>query len=395
MIKDMNVNVSHAFYYTSAKFNSGDAFVNNVKKVIGAVTVYDEKKKYDDPCIRDLQTVQSFLKGGGQTYRTHRVFLDEVSPELEAAGMSAFYTMISYFEESNVISLSFHYGLKGITSDELIGIRQSGVNKEYDFGKEKYSCASLAERISKALGLSSHVETSIICEITKFGDLKTISEIEEKNLNLIYGLMTSDEGYDFVPEEMVRERLSNSWGSRDFMRIYASRKAFLFINLLDTQRHGEYLERQKQFGTDIYGGINPYFEMGECPLTVNHGILFSVEFAMILRALINEVLSFQTEYKNNKRSSYYKKIRETRQLRRKIIKVLEKVEQTQIAEIGELSTILLSSQHIQPVIEEVKYLLELLEGDLTLIYSERNNVLVTILTVLGLLLAVWQVLLAF
>jgi len=129
-------------------------------------------------------------------------------------------------------------------------------------------------------------------------------------------------------------------------------------------------------------------------LTVNHGILFSVEFAMIMRALINEVMTYQTEHKKKKFISYYKRIKETRDLRRKIIMVLEKVEQTEIAEIGELSSVLLTSQHIIPIVEQVKYLLELLEGDLSLIYSEHNNLLVTILTVLGLLLAVWQVVLA-
>ena len=92
---------------------------------------------------------------------------------------------------------------------------------------------------------------------------------------------------------------------------------------------------------------------------------------------------------------YYTAAHQTRELRHKIIKVLEKVEQTQIAEIGELSTVMLDNQHIVPIVEQVKYLLELLEGDLTLIYSERNNALVTVLTVLGLLLAVWQVVLAF
>ena len=94
-------------------------------------------------------------------------------------------------------------------------------------------------------------------------------------------------------------------------------------------------------------------------LTFNPGILFSVEFAMIMRTLINEVLAFQSEHKKKKFRSYYKRIRETLELRRRIIMVLEKVEQTQIAEIGELSSILLTSQHIIPIIEQVKYLLVL------------------------------------
>lgn len=395
MIRDMNVNISHTFYYVATGFSIGNTFVNTAKKAFGAVTVYDENKTFDNPYITDMQTAQSFLKGGGQTYRTHRVFLDGVCPNLETSGMSGFCTMLSYFEEANIIALSFHYGMKGLTSDQVIGIRQSGVHKEYDFMGECQSCNTLAEKISKAIGLRSLLETSFLCEVTKFGELKTLEEIEQNHANLLYGLMSGDEGYAFVPEEMARERISNNWGSRDFMRIYATRQAFLFINLLKTPRQLEYLDRQTQFGTDIYGSTNPYFYMEDCPLTVNHGILFSVEFAMMLRALINEVLAFQTEYKNKKFVSYYKRIGETRELRRKIIKVLEKVEETQIAEIGELSAILLSSQHVVPIVEQVKYLLELLEGDMTLIYSEHNNNLVTILTVLGLLLAIWQVLLAF
>lgn len=395
MIRDMNVNISHTFYFTAGGYSTGEAFVNATKKSLGTVTVYNEDQTFDNPYITDMQTVQKFLKGGGQTYKTYRVFLDDVCPDMEKAGMSGFCTMAAYFEEANIISLSFHYGIKGLTSDQVIGIRQSGVNKEYDFNGENISCEGLAEKIGRMLGLSSYIESSYLCEVTKFGDLKSLDEIEKNHANLLYGLLSGDEGYAFVPEDMARERISNNWGSRDFIRIYASRQSFLFINMLKTPRQQEYLDRQTQFGTDIYGSANSYFFMEDCPLTVNHGILFSVEFAMMLRALINEVLAFQSEYKNKKFSSYYKRIRETLDLRRKIIKVLEKVEDTQIAEIGELSAILLSSQHVVPIVEQVKYLLELLEGDLTLIYSERNNTLVTVLTVLGLLLAGWQILLAF
>ncbi len=394
MIQDMNINVSHSFYYNSPFFQNGEAFINRVRKAFPSVTVYDENKSFDDPYITDMQTAQRFLGGGGQTYRTHRVFLDDVFPDLESAEMSGFCTMISYFEESNVAAISFHYGKKGLTSDEVIGLRQSGVNKEYDFGGEKCSCTTLAKKISTLLGFSTHIENSYLCEITKFGDLQDLQQIEDGHAKLLYGLLTGDEGYDFVPEELARERLVNNWGSRDFMRIYAGRQSFLFINLLNTPRQTEYLDRQTQFGTDIYKSTNPYFYMEDCPLTVNHGILFSVEFAMIMRALINEVMAYQTEHKKKKFIFYYKRIKETRELRRKIIMVLEKVEQTQIAEIGELSTVLLTSQHIVPIVEQVKYLLELLEGDLTLVYSEHNNVLVTILTIIGLLIAVWQVVLA-
>ncbi len=394
MIKDMNVNISHAFYYPSGTFSGGEAFLARLKKHFGSVVVYDENAKTDDPDIKDLQIAQDFLRGGGQTYKVFRAFLRDLRLGEEGEGPRRFLAMCSYFEESDIISLSFHYELKGITSDEVIGIRQSGVHKGFEFGNGTFSCASLANEIRGKLGLSEHTESSIMIEVTKFGDYDTLSEIEEKESKLLYGLLSGDEGYQFVPDELVAERLKLNWGSRDFIRIYACKQAFLFINLLRSSHQKEYLERQIAFGNATYGGCNPYFFMEECPLTVNHGILFSVEFVMVLKALINEVLVFQTKRRKRSHSSYYKRIRETRDFRRKIIKVLEKVEQTQIAEIGELSAVLLTSQHVAPIVEEVKYLLELLEGDLSLIYSERNNALVTILTVLGLLLAVWQVILA-
>ena len=394
MVENINVNISHAFYYPSGVFKSGEEFINAIKKRFESVEVYDEDMKFDDANISDMQIAQKFLRGGGQTYKVYRVFLKDLHLGDESKGPDKFCVMCSYFEESDIISLSFHYEMRGITSDEVIAIRQSGVHVGYEFADGNLSCAALATKIKDVLGLQNHTESSIMIEVTKFGDYDNLEKIEEEQSKLLYGMLSGDEGYEFVPDELVKERLELNWGSRDFIRIYACKEAFLFLNLLRTPRQKEYIDRQIQFGTATYGGCNPYFFMEECPLTVNHGILFSVEFVMVLKALINEVLVFQTERRKNAHVSYYKRIKATRDFRRKIIKVLEKVEQTQIAEIGELSAMLLTSQHVAPIIEEVKYLLELLEGDLSLIYSERNNLLVTILTVLELLLAVWQVILA-
>lgn len=388
---NIDANISHAFYYTSALKKKKEDFAEKVKKIFKSAVRYDISMQTEDPYMKDMQTAEKFLHGGGQTYRVCRFFINDYKVNLEKAGFTGWTVLLSYFDEADIISLSFHYGLSDVTTDKIIGIRQSGANREYDFESGKESCASIAKKVSELLDLSKHVEISFLCEITKFGEYTDIKEIEEKEAHRIYGFLSGDEGYDFVPEGLVKERLQSAWGSRDFIKLYASRQAFLFLNLLNSSRCDDYLKRQTQFGTEIYGGCDPYFYMGTCPLTVNHGIMFSVEFVMVLKALINEVLIFQTEYQKKKISSYYRKIGETRSLRRKIIKVLEKIEITEISEIGELSAMLLVSQHIAPIVDQVKYLLELLEGDLTLVYSERNNLLITILTVLGLLLAFWQI----
>ncbi len=394
-MKDVfNANISHSFFYTTP-YSSVEDYIALVKKNWPDALGYALNEKQEHPYLVDMQTAERFLKGGSQTYAVKRFFLTELDIDLERSGLHGWCVMLTYFEESNMASLSFHYSVKDRTTDQLIAIKQSGVAKKLYFKDGEFSCNDLASIIASKLNLSTvPSEKSYLCEITKFGDYTDLDEIEEKESNRMYGFLTGDEGYAFVPKELVKERLSAFWGSRNFMRIYAGGKSFLFLNLLDSPKRSDYLDRQTQFGGDIYGGADPYFFMGECPLTVNHGILFSVEFVMMLKGLINEVLIFQTEF-SKKTFSYYKRIRMTREFRRKIILVLEKVERTEIAEIGELSAILLESQHISPIVDQVKYLLELLEGDLSLIYSEHNNTLVTVLTVLGLLLAAWQILLAF
>ncbi|MBR2327779.1 MAG: hypothetical protein IKA51_04075 [Clostridia bacterium] len=395
-MKDIfNANISHSFFYT-APYESIDEFVAQVRQNWPNAIGYALNEKQDHPYLVDMQTAERFLKGGSQTYQVKRFFLtDDNKIDLEKSGLAGWCIMITYFTESNIAGLSFHYSVKDRTTDQLIAIKQSGVNKKHFFEGGEFSCSELASLIASKMALpDTPCEKSYLCEITKFGDYTDLEAIEREQANRMYGFLSGDEGYAFVPEELVRERLSASWGSRNFIRIYAGGKSFLFLNLLDSPARLEYLDRQTQFGGDIYGGADPYFFMGECPLTVNHGILFSVEFVMMLKGLINEVLLFQTEF-SKKKFTYYKRIKMTRDFRRKIILVLEKVERTEIAEIGELSSILLESQHISPIVDQVKYLLELLEGDLSLIYSEHNNTLVTILTVLGLLLALWQILLAF
>ena len=53
---------------------------------------------------------------------------------------------------------------------------------------------------------------------------------------------------------------------------------------------------------------------------------------------------------------------------------------------------MLISQQIEPIIEKIKYLLELLESELDLLYQTSTNRLINFLTVAGLILAAIQVL---
>lgn len=66
-----------------------------------------------------------------------------------------------------------------------------------------------------------------------------------------------------------------------------------------------------------------------------------------------------------------------------------------MAELGELDRIIMDGLDINPLVEKIKYLLELLESELDLLYQTSTNTLVNILTVCGLLLAAAQIIIAF
>jgi len=391
----MNANITHSFYYSSAALGTAEEFVRLVKIRVPGAVLYDPEADQPQPYLRDLRTAEKFLHGGGQPYAAVRFFPEDLRPDLARAGFAGWCAMISYFPEVGVLCLSFHYALRGVAPDQLIVLRQCGENRPLPFPGGDRSCTEQAKALREALGVATQPgERCYLCEITDFGGLGDPDEIERDHAALLYGLLSGDEGCGFVPESLVRERLKCAWGSRDFIRVYAFGAALLFLNLTGSAERQRYLAREQSFGAAAYGGCNDYFRMEDCPLTVNHGILFSVEYVMMLKALIDDVITYQGSYSRQHGKSFYQRIRATRDFRRTIILVLERAGQTEISEIGELSSVLLESQHIAPVVDQVKYLLELLEGDLNLMYSERNNVLITILTVMGLLLAAAQVLLA-
>lgn len=83
-----------------------------------------------------------------------------------------------------------------------------------------------------------------------------------------------------------------------------------------------------------------------------------------------------------------KKPKNTKEYRGELLATLNKVENLEISEIGEMEKVLLESQQINPIIEKIKYLLDLVESELDLLYQNSTNRLINILTVLGLILSV-------
>ena len=74
-----------------------------------------------------------------------------------------------------------------------------------------------------------------------------------------------------------------------------------------------------------------------------------------------------------------------------MIRMLSKVDTISISELGELDDLVVRELGVSERIESVRNLLELLESNLDLMYSTNTNHMVTLLTVIGLVFALIQV----
>ena len=107
-----------------------------------------------------------------------------------------------------------------------------------------------------------------------------------------------------------------------------------------------------------------------------------------MKTIAHRILEFQASFQQSRTGNFRDDIQRTKDYRRELIATLNRVENIDMTELGELEKVILNSQQITPIIDKIKYLLELLESELDLIYQTRTNKIANMLTVLGLLLTI-------
>jgi len=210
----------------------------------------------------------------------------------------------------------------------------------------------------------------------------------------MYGIISGDEGWNHIPAELAETRIQPDWSSRDFVEFITFGSNFLLLNLIDSPAAKRYRENQTSFGGTYYGGMNPYFALNPPVAGVNHGIIYAVELVMAMKTIAHRILEFQASFQQSRTGNFRDDIQRTKDYRRELIATLNRVENIDMTELGELEKVILNSQQITPIIDKIKYLLELLESELDLMYQTRTNNIANMLTVLGLLLTIVGIVLA-
>ena len=113
--------------------------------------------------------------------------------------------------------------------------------------------------------------------------------------------------------------------------------------------------------------------------------MLSQEMVTVIRAVAMRILNRKEDFSRSGSLTLSNEIERTKKYRSELITTLNKVENLGISEMGELEQLLLRSYRISPLIDSIKYLLELLESELDLLYQQSTNRLVNILTIVGLI----------
>ena len=367
----------------------------------------------NEPLLHDIRIVQGFLHGDGLPFECHRLLLKDYDLHFTEFPLQGTGVVVSVFPEFNTVQIYFFFRAEQLSTDQLIYLRQifngnapflnrvngrkGSLNYHYQriadhlgakaVNREQMYLLELRQiyRAGEDGSTAAEPEDTVSAELSETVDYEGFIKTESRR---IYGMLCGDEGWAFVPEDLAMERLSNTWGSREFVRFFAFGNNAILFNMIDSARGDAYLERQTGFGTRAYGAPNEYFFLKSEAAGVNHGIFFGQETIMVIKTIAANIMSRQANRRLSRQPSLRNDLRLTKEFRAELITTINKVENLGISEMGELEQMLIHNFRISPLIESIKYLLEMLESDLDLLYQQDTNRKVNLLTVFGLLISV-------
>jgi len=368
-----------------------DILKSRVREAFPDCIFEDDEGAENHPFFRDLNTAQGFLHGGGLPFRSFRFLFDRYHLKMEEAEIGESLAFMTIFPEVSIAQVQICLNVKNCSEDFLVYMRHvqgNGRKLQNDDGR-KLSIEDIYREISSALGCEiTDREGTYLIEVTKFNDYEKAADVFAVHGQALYGMMCGDEGYRHVPSELALLRINeHCWGSREFTKLATFGSNTIFVNLNQSRTAIEYRENRRSFDDRFYGDIDPYFLIRSNYAGINHGVLFSTELVMVIKTISSRILSRQSSFYNRTGGLLHEEIRKTKHFRGELITTLKRVENLSISEIGELEQVLLKGQQIEPLIDKIKYLLELLESELDLLYQSNTNKLVNLLTVVGLLLS--------
>lgn len=324
--------------------------------------------------------------------------------------------VLTYYAGAHVATVTVNLVLSSCSVDDIICLRQAVYrDKQLEFCNCRHSAGgtqlgnigafvwSYVTALVAALDADGRSDIAVnsrgtVIELTRVTDCESPAEAIERYPKELYGLLTSDEGWRYVPITRALDRLEHRWATRDFVTIIPGPGAVLQLNFASNGTAHDYRKTQECYWSTYYGECPEYFYFDPPLAGLNHGSLITLETVMVMDVLIRNALA-----ENQRDAAYasagrgfsltraltspFRRMREVRERRSKLLRAVQSLEDCSVDELNVLGRMLVEEWRIPAGIDKVRDLLDLTENDLMLEYQSQTNRMVLWLTVLSLLFA--------
>ena len=327
-----------------------------------------------------FDTAEEFLYGKELPFPVERHYR-KAEIRCGKAGISDSHIVVSFYPESSAAQVSVCLTLEDASRDDFVYLRQIRNAKEELFTVDgrPVSLPQLCEEVLKECGLRDLHQggTSVIIELNRFGSCTDPLELSEEEQRCLYGILTGDEGYLYVPQSLAEERMAGSWTDRDYVKVFACNGNYVLLNFNRGETYADYIDGQLPYAERYYGGLNEYFTMDAPTAGIDHGLFFSVEKGQLIRTVSQRLMN----------AAGTDGIRSGRQMQEDVSRTLAGIERLTGGGPGGLESLVLDDLDVSGDAANIRSLLERVKTDLDLSYSKATNRMVTVLTILGLLAA--------
>lgn len=283
-----------------------------------------------------------------------------------------------------------------LDSNDTFGPKPTDISqfKEYSPPLITYFSDNYLKALKKWLGdidFKNVSTNAILIEVRNIENddfsISTFDTFLTKYSHEIYGLLSSDEGWKYIPSEITESITTkeNLWTTRRFLRIITKGNSILSITANTDQEYSNYLDSTVNFYSHYNQTAPDYFSNNLCAANLaglNHGILFVVENVLLekLNLIISDEFTMEEP----------KTIRESILKREEFLKISERIPQMRIPEIGQLYAIMRENFGINSYSDEIDKKRKILDTTLEFQYKEMLDIIAKIIAVIAAFVAITQ-----
>jgi hypothetical protein len=347
-----------------------------------------------DDVWTDLETAQ-FVRSDTRLRSIHSLQPEVTLPFRESAtGL----VLVSVLRDLRLLNVSLGLHFEAITPDELIFLQRAIKWDRTPEASTKIAVTGLPPGAGSGSALD-RLARAVFGEVadSPINEDGTIIEIRQPfepdieawiaaNPTPLYGILSGDEGWRWVPEEVAKDRLRFTWSTRTFVKSVALDRTLLQVSSRPATYATEVNQQFEAYGYDLPA----HLRIGSAVPGLENGGLFAMEGMIARSVTIKELEAAATEFSLAQSPtgsigtflrSIFNSNAAAASLHYTLADRLARIAEPPWWELGQLDRMLRAAFDLERRIERLKWWLGLADAAVHLRYQARMNNLLILLTI--------------